>query len=714
MPDFDGRDWLTDSDDPIAQMDGETRDLLESSDPTRGPRLHDAANDAKIRLELAQRLFMSGVPMEKIPIDDRHAMEQMLENSQLDDVSDGMDQHRNEARERNIDPDQTRISGKMKTKPLAMLKPTPKRVWTDGVDSIPGPPKKKKKRTKKAQIEIEPMANGPDEPTEDPTEDPTIQDLLDRLENIVDAMGDTDIDPSLAAAATIVARRLLSKLGEMTMDSAGVPEEEPEPSLDEELSDIGPDDPDVFHGKLKQELGQELTPRQERAISKARVRTANLEINNTETRINSFPTPNLIQVLREIEDKMRHEENPPTSLLLAREKIQHVLESRKPEEWCGKSCRSAIAGRIVRLADHLEIIDVPVIPILLDDCLLRLASTIRRASRFLVGKDYPNLCPQCQAAIDDAANLDAANLLQSGDTEDVDGENIEAPIDYVYDHKWFCGGFECANKQDSPLFDDPTEQAEYDQFKQNPRDYQYDDPEDTKAYESFLENLDFHKRSSVRTAQAEWKMTPPDLDDISQKLVDILIQSDGLQSLGVAKQLGVSSSTAKRILKKLNDAGVVVQQSLPKYNRDGSGGRIVFWRLSDFYRQSITQPIDQSMSQPLDQLSDLPIDQSTNGGIEGIGNVLAARRTWESMMRWAQKMVNIPCPGCGADIPPELLTPEDPTCPECGMPIDLSEEGSDGGEAMEPAEIPPPVGQEEMGGQEGAGMQQQASKFRRV
>ena len=204
MPDFDGRDWLADSDSPEAQMDAEARDALESSDPiTRAPELHKQGNDARKKLELIQKLFLQGVPMNQIPIHDSQAMLEMLET---DDLADGMEQHQFDARSRGIDPSQTRVS---------------------------------KTLTRKAQFEDEMTSEPVEEPIEEPEPDPTIQDLLEKLESITDAMGDTDIDPSLAAAATIVARRLLSKLGDMTMDSAGVRPEK-EPSLDEELQETEP------------------------------------------------------------------------------------------------------------------------------------------------------------------------------------------------------------------------------------------------------------------------------------------------------------------------------------------------------------------------------------------------------------------------------------------------------------------------------------------
>jgi hypothetical protein len=58
--------------------------------------------------------------------------------------------------------------------------------------------------------------------------------------------------------------------------------------------------------------------------------------------------------------------------------------------------------------------------------------------RFLTGKDYPHLCPKCQAAIDDVARLYKEGLMEDTDDE-------EAPCLYVYDHALFCGGRECRN-----------------------------------------------------------------------------------------------------------------------------------------------------------------------------------------------------------------------------------------------------------------------------
>ena len=54
---------------------------------------------------------------------------------------------------------------------------------------------------------------------------------------------------------------------------------------------------------------------------------------------------------------------------------------------------------------------------------------------FLLGRDYPHLCDTCRAAIDTAALL----LGEEG----LDTDNIEAPIDFVYDHSLYCGGRSC-------------------------------------------------------------------------------------------------------------------------------------------------------------------------------------------------------------------------------------------------------------------------------
>lgn len=61
-----------------------------------------------------------------------------------------------------------------------------------------------------------------------------------------------------------------------------------------------------------------------------------------------------------------------------------------------------------------------------------------QGAEFLTGKDYPHLCASCRSAIDQAA------MLLTEDAPDVADENIEAPIDFVYDHAMYCGGHETA------------------------------------------------------------------------------------------------------------------------------------------------------------------------------------------------------------------------------------------------------------------------------
>ena len=69
--------------------------------------------------------------------------------------------------------------------------------------------------------------------------------------------------------------------------------------------------------------------------------------------------------------------------------------------------------------------------------------------KFLTGKDYPELCPICRAAIDRLADLYVDGLMP-------DTDNPEAPCDAVYDERLFCGGGECVNKGgESPDTDVP-------------------------------------------------------------------------------------------------------------------------------------------------------------------------------------------------------------------------------------------------------------------
>jgi hypothetical protein len=61
----------------------------------------------------------------------------------------------------------------------------------------------------------------------------------------------------------------------------------------------------------------------------------------------------------------------------------------------------------------------------------------RGRHRFLHGKDYPWVCPKCQAIVDQVAQL-----YEEGDMEDTDDN--EAPMMYAGDHGLLCGGRHCA------------------------------------------------------------------------------------------------------------------------------------------------------------------------------------------------------------------------------------------------------------------------------
>jgi hypothetical protein len=51
---------------------------------------------------------------------------------------------------------------------------------------------------------------------------------------------------------------------------------------------------------------------------------------------------------------------------------------------------------------------------------------------FLTGKDYPWLCEECRGQVDRVAALFAEGAMP-------DTDNPEAPCDYVYDNRLFCG-----------------------------------------------------------------------------------------------------------------------------------------------------------------------------------------------------------------------------------------------------------------------------------
>ena len=58
---------------------------------------------------------------------------------------------------------------------------------------------------------------------------------------------------------------------------------------------------------------------------------------------------------------------------------------------------------------------------------------------YLTGKDYPWLCGTCQSTVDRCAEI----VAEGPDTDDE-----EAPCDMAYDHRLFCGGHRCENRQE--------------------------------------------------------------------------------------------------------------------------------------------------------------------------------------------------------------------------------------------------------------------------
>lgn len=72
---------------------------------------------------------------------------------------------------------------------------------------------------------------------------------------------------------------------------------------------------------------------------------------------------------------------------------------------------------------------------LVDECKCRDEKEVTRW--FLTGRDYLELCGSCRSMIDSVVEL----VQEGPDTND-----DEAPCNYVYDNKLFCGGHYCANK----------------------------------------------------------------------------------------------------------------------------------------------------------------------------------------------------------------------------------------------------------------------------
>ncbi len=68
----------------------------------------------------------------------------------------------------------------------------------------------------------------------------------------------------------------------------------------------------------------------------------------------------------------------------------------------------------------------------------------------LVGKDYPEMCKECQAEIDRAATIlgFGPDVADTGGPVGVSVEDPEGPCMYAYDMGWFCdksmGGTTCA------------------------------------------------------------------------------------------------------------------------------------------------------------------------------------------------------------------------------------------------------------------------------
>jgi hypothetical protein len=71
--------------------------------------------------------------------------------------------------------------------------------------------------------------------------------------------------------------------------------------------------------------------------------------------------------------------------------------------------------------------------------------TVTAQIQFLTGKDYPDLCPACQSAIDQSVEL----VREGEDTNDQ-----EAPLNFAGDHNMLCGGRTCKVKEqrETPLY----------------------------------------------------------------------------------------------------------------------------------------------------------------------------------------------------------------------------------------------------------------------
>ena len=65
-------------------------------------------------------------------------------------------------------------------------------------------------------------------------------------------------------------------------------------------------------------------------------------------------------------------------------------------------------------------------------------------TKFIEASTYDNLCDECRALL--------AGITTEMEENGADTDNEEAPCDYMYDHRMFCGGHECSRDGEDDLW----------------------------------------------------------------------------------------------------------------------------------------------------------------------------------------------------------------------------------------------------------------------
>lgn len=259
--------------------------------------------------------------------------------------------------------------------------------------------------------------------------------------------------------------------------------------------------------------------------------------------------------------------------------------------------------------------------------------------KFLTGKNYPHMCPTCQATIDRIAEL-----FEAGELPDTD--DPEAPIMFSYDHSLLCGGNDCAERE---------EREELENRKMFPfwTKHQEDETHEERLEDDLeMKGLGITSASNsrfIRIAQSGGSRViyqgPEGLvlqsqDGSLEVFAPTDVQAPGTISIGGQTYAPVRTIPPQDAEELMSD--IDVQDMADRYDPSGMGGpgnSVVPTELPGFDMQASPHPRSVRMAADFHDLQPDPFLEMVQGDLETVKRQRGRR--WKEGHQWALELKDL-------------------------------------------------------------------------